>query len=186
MQLDIVARHFQLTDEQTEKIEAAFAKLERFSPRPVVEAKLTLTQERETFAADAALFLKNSELRAKADGAEPELAVADVIESLRKQLAKLKGRMSGRQRAEQGGLGRAMLLVEPEDVVSGTALEDVGLALADGESFTLRDMDVDSALRAFQDSELPFLVFRNVANARVAVVYRRRDGDLGLLESRQD
>jgi hypothetical protein len=47
-------------------------------------------------------------------------------------------------------------------------------------------MDVDSALRAFQDSELPFLVFRNVANARVAVVYRRRDGDLGLLESRQD
>ena len=43
MQLDIQTRHFNLGDDQKEMIAASCDKLERFSPRPIVETKIMLT-----------------------------------------------------------------------------------------------------------------------------------------------
>jgi putative sigma-54 modulation protein len=175
MQIEINSRHFQLGDEQREKIEERLQKLERFSPRPPISARLTLTQEAGRFAADLAFFLKNSDFRAKAEGMEPELAADEAIESIRTQLQKHKGKITGRAKAETGGLGRAMLA------------EDEGLLDTEGatlqtEGFVLKDLSVEDALEIFRNSQHPFFVFRNRETAKVSVVYRRDDGDFGLLE----
>ncbi|MFO7654377.1 MAG: HPF/RaiA family ribosome-associated protein [Candidatus Krumholzibacteriia bacterium] len=181
MELEILTRHFNLADESREKIEAGFEKLERFSPRPVKEARLTLTFESGSFGADAALFLKNNDFRASGEGPEPELAAGEAIESLRKQLAKFKGKISSRQKGEEGGLGRAQV----GDGAPVLVLEDTGLTPDTGPSLNLRDLDVESAMDEFAHSDLPFLVFRDRATSRVGVVYRRRSGELGVLESRE-
>ena len=172
MQMEISARHFTLGDEQRETIEEALGKLEKFSPRPVQSVKLNVIHEGGRFTADCVLYLKSHEFRAKEEGMEPEYAVNEMVESLRKQLAKWKGKISGKQKGEEGGLGRAML-------------DDAGLAAAEleTEGFVLRDMDVESAREAFDVQEKPFLIFRNVATSKVAVIYRRADGDLGCMES---
>jgi len=176
MQVEIKARHFTLKDEQREAVEAAVEKLERFIPRPVQAFKLTIDHEAGHFAADGVLHLKHQEFRAKGEGDEPDFAVAELVENLRKQLLKFKGKISGKQKGEEGGLGRAMVL-------------DGGGA-GDGEprreGFVLRDMDPDSARARFAEEDVPFLVFRNTDNARVAVVYRRDNGEVGLLEARAD
>ncbi len=51
------------------------------------------------------------------------------------------------------------------------------------ENFELRDMDLLVARDAFTDSDAPFLVFRNVDSGRIGVVYRRTDGELGVMEA---
>ena len=175
MQLDIQTRHFNLGDDQKEMIAASCDKLERFSPRPIVEIKIMLTHESGRFAADAVLYLRNAEFRASGEGMEPELAIGEVTESLRKQLSKFKGKISGRQKGEEGGLGRAMVADEP-------VTED-GVAQLTSDRFELRDMGVEEAVQLFRGSEQAFLVFRNIATSRVCVVYQRSDGEVGLLES---
>ena len=175
MQLDIQTRHFNLGDDQKEKIAASFDKLERFSPRPVVETKIMLTHESGRFTVDAVLYLRNAEFRASGEGIEPELAIGEVTESLRKQLSKFKGKISGRQKGEEGGLGRA--LVADEAVTEGD------VAQLQSEGFELRDMGVEEAVQSFRVSEQPFLVFRNIATSRVGIVYQRSDGEVGLMES---
>jgi len=176
MQFDITTRHFNLGDDQRETIEAALDKLERFSPRPVQSLRLTLTQEGGRFEADAVLHLKNNDFRAEAQALEPEYAVDELVESLRKQLAKFKGKISGKQKGEEGGLGRVL-------GDGGPAAGDVGDARVEG--FVLRDLDVAGAREAFAAAELPFLVFRNVDNARLGVIYRRADGAIGHMEARE-
>lgn len=173
MQVDIKTRHFNLGDEQKEKIAASFDKLARFSPRPIIETKVVLTHEAGRFSGDAVMFLRNNEFRAGGAGVEPELAVAEMVESLRKQLSKFKGKISGRQQGEEGGLGRALGFVAAGD--EGGDLES--------EGFELRDMGVEEAVRSFRAADRPFLVFRNVATARVGVVYKRKDGEIGLMEA---
>ena len=179
MQMEINARHFTLGDDQRETIETALAKLERFSPRPVQSCKLTLSHEAGRFVADVVLHLKNNDFRADAEGVEPEYATDEVVESLRKQLTKFKGRISGKQKGEEGGLGRAMV-------------DDGGVfAAGDGgeeapEGFVLRAMDLDGAKEAFAAADLPFLIFRDVATSRLGVIYRRGDGELGHMEARED
>ena len=173
MQMEISARHFTMSEEQRETIEEALEKLEKFSPRPVQSIRLNVIHEAGRFTADSVLYLKNHEFRAKEQGMEPEYAVNEMIESLRKQLTKFKGKISGKQKGEEGGLGRAMF-------------GDVGLIgaeMSETEGFVLRDMDVSSAREAFDDQEKAFLIFRNVETSKVAVIYRRADGELGHMES---
>lgn len=174
MQIEITTRHFNLGEEQTETIEADLNKLEKFSPRPVQTVKVTITHEAGLFNADSVMHLKNQEFRAKGEGREPEFAVAELVESLRKQLAKWKGKISGKQKGEQGGLGKAML-------AEGGLLPDDDVSRPEG--FILRDLDIDGAKAAFSGGNAPFLVFRNVASNKLGVIYRRENGELGHMES---
>jgi len=176
MQMEIITRHFTLGDDQKETIEAAVEKLERFSPRPVQGMKMTIAHEAGRFFADSVLHLKAHDFRAKGEGAEPEIAVNEMLENLRPQLTKFKGKISGKQKGEQGGLGKAMIgdeggLLPPE---------------IPAEGFVLRDMDVAAAKEAFNADEMPFLIFRNVDNERIGVVYMRDNGDVAHMESNND
>lgn len=176
MQFEINARHFTLGDDQKELIEAAVEKLAKFSPRPVQTFKVTITHEAGRFQADSVLYLKSHEFRAKGDGMEPEFAINEVAENLRKQLAKFKGKISGKQKGESGGLGRAMF--------AGGVLPEPGDDAPEG--FVLQDLDPDGAREKFEAGDLPFLVFRNVDNDRLGVIYRRSNGELGHMESEND
>ncbi len=176
MQKEIITRHFNLGEDQEAMVDEAIDKLERFSPRPVQSVKLTIIHEGGVFTADGVLHLKNHEFRAKGEGREPEVSVVEFVESLRKQLAKFKGKISGKQKGEDGGLGKAM--------VDGEAF--IGDADSAPEGFVLRDMDVTAAKDTFSGNDQPFLVFRNIDTSRVGVIYRRDDGEIGHMESNND
>lgn len=175
MELEIITRHFNLGDDQREAVTEALEKLERFSPRPIQAVRLTLTHESGVINGDAVLHLAHQSFRAEAGGStEPPVVAAELAEILRKQLAKFKGKISGRQKGEEGGLGRAM-------IDDGGVF---GAAETEAEGFVLRDMEVEAAKNAFAETELPFLIFRNLANSRLSVIYRDGDGELTHLESR--
>ena len=176
MQKEIITRHFNLGEDQQIMVEEAIDKLERFSPRPVQSMKLTIVHEAGVFTSDGVLHLKNNEFRAKGEGREPEISVSEFTESLRKQLAKHKGKISGKQKGEDGGLGKAM--------IDGDGL--LGETHSSAEGFVLRDMDVAGAKDAFAGTNQPFMVFRNIETSRVGVIYRRDDGGLGHMESNND
>jgi putative sigma-54 modulation protein len=46
-----------------------------------------------------------------------------------------------------------------------------------------KPMDVDEAALELRQSEYPFVVFRNVESGAVNVLYRRKDGSLGLIRA---
>ena len=116
------------------------------------------------------LLLRSQEFRAENSGDEPELAAQGVVENLQRQLDKFKGKVSGKQRGEQGGLGRALAPPSPQ-VYFAT------------EHFEILEMDPGTARNVFTASDAPFLVFRNTDTGRLGVIYRRQSGDLGLMEA---
>jgi len=170
MNLEIKTRHFQLDDEHQEKIEAMFEKIERFSPRPVTDVRLNINHENNEFHCDGVLHLKGQEFRAENTGYEPDQAAQGVAEVLQRQLEKYKGKISMKQRGETGGLGMAI----------GDEKPSVHFAT---ESFELFNLDAAKARVAFTDSDAPFLVYRDVDTGRISVMYRRKDGDLGVMEA---
>ncbi len=173
MQMEIIDRHFTLGDEQRELIEGTLAKLERFSPRPVQSIRVVVDHDSGVFDAEGVLLLKNNEFRASGQGREPELSVNEMVDNLKTQLTKFKGKMTAKHKGESGGLGKAL--------GDGGSLDD--LAEAESSSaFTLKDMSVDDAKEAFLVGDQPFLVFRNVVSNGVAVIYREADGNLTHME----
>lgn len=175
MQMEIKTRHFTLGDEQRAIIEASLEKLEKFVPRPLQSFKINIDHDAGHFVADAVMHLKNHEFRATGEGREPEYAVDQLGESLRKQLTKFKDRLNDRQKGEEGGLGRVM--------ADGVAAPAEGGQV---EGLQLPDLDVEAAKARFSGGTLPFFVFRNAENQRLGVIYRRADGALGHMEASGD
>lgn len=50
------------------------------------------------------------------------------------------------------------------------------------DNFESKPIDVDEAAIQLEASDANFLVFFNVANDRVNVIYRRKNGDFGLID----
>ena len=176
MQLEIRSRHFNLGDDMKEKIVEKMENLKRYSPSEPIAIRMALTYEAGAFTGDLALSLKQQSFHAKVSHAEPDGAAAQAVESVERQLRRYKDRMKDhRGRGSQGGLGAAMGELPPEST------ETPGSAFVD-EGFELRDLQVDEAEAEFRETGGPFFVFRNAATGEVNVLYRRDDGEFGLMK----
>lgn len=174
MQLEIHSRHFSLDEEMKDKIVEKLENLQRYSPSNPVAARMTLTQEGGRFVGDLTMNLKQHSCHAKVEHVEPDGAAYQAIESVERQLRRHKDRMKDhRGRAQEGGLGAAMS--------GGDVLDNAGSAVVE-DAFELRDLDYEEAKEAYADSRSPFFVYRDAGTGEVNVLYRRDDGDFGVLK----
>ena len=116
------------------------------------------------------------------------VSVDKAVEKLEQQLERLKGRMDRRRRAarERGeidtdaeGIVAALSDGSPED-------EDALAALADGQvvkvkTYALKPMSTEEAILQMELVDHDFFVFVRDDTQEVDVLYRRHDGDYGLL-----
>jgi putative sigma-54 modulation protein len=56
-----------------------------------------------------------------------------------------------------------------------------GARVVRGRPSAVKPMGVDEAALAMESSGQEVLVFRDASNEKISVLYRRRDGDLGLI-----
>ncbi len=176
MQLEINSRRFNLGDDMKEKIVEKMEALKRYSPTEPIGLRMALTFESGRFTGDLAMNLKQQSFHAKVSHVEPDGAAFLAVEQVERQLRRYKDRVKDhRGRAAEGGLGAAM--GEMPDAV----LDNAGSAFVD-EGFELRDLDLDEAKEAYRDSSNPFFVFRNRKTGEVNVMYRREDGEFGVMK----
>jgi putative sigma-54 modulation protein len=68
------------------------------------------------------------------------------------------------------------------EAAEAPAPEEAGPRVIPSDRFSLKPMTVEEAALQLQGIEDSFLVFRNAESERVGVLYRRPDGNLGLIE----
>lgn len=176
MELEINSRRFTLGDDMREKIVEKLENLARYSPTDPTRARLTLTFAGGRFTGDLTYNLKQHSCHAKVEHVEPDGAANLAIESVERQLRRHKDRVKDhRGRGADGGLGEAM------DLMPGDLLHNSGSDMT-SEGFELKDLTLAQAKEAYAESESPFFVFRNLDTEEVAVLYRREDGEFGLMK----
>jgi len=176
MELEINSRHFTLSDDMRDKFVEKLEGLTRYSPTDPVRARLTLTFAGGRFTGDLTYNIKQHSCHAKVEHIEPDGAAGLAIESVERQLRRHKDKMKDhRGRAPEGGLGEAMT------DLSGGLLDNSGSAMT-SEGFALKDLTLSQAMDAYAYSESPFFVFRNLDSDEVAVLYRKDDGDVGVMK----
>jgi putative sigma-54 modulation protein len=52
----------------------------------------------------------------------------------------------------------------------------------ESQSFVVKPLSVEDAVQEIDGGQAEFLVFRNALNERVNVIYRRKDGNYGLID----
>jgi putative sigma-54 modulation protein len=128
------------------------------------------------------VHLKKHFVKAHASSTEPEAALDLAIDKVEHQVARIKERRVARNHVRHGnghvnGNGALDLDGAPDDEMGD------GPRIAKRKRFATKPMDPEEAALQMELLGHAFFLFTNTENGRAALLYRRNDGDLGLIET---
>jgi putative sigma-54 modulation protein len=124
------------------------------------------------------LHLKGHLVKAHASAAEPFAALAMVVDKLQHQVKRLKDKRVHRTHSRRGRVDSLVEAGEEEEE------DERGAAhIVKTKQFTIKPMSAEEAALQMELLGHDFFFFTSSESGRAAVLYRRRDGDLGLIEA---
>jgi putative sigma-54 modulation protein len=183
LQVEVYGRNIEVTDRIQDYVDKKVSKLDRYLPG-IEEARVDLAYEKSArSAADrqvAQLTVRGRGFVLRAEErADDIFAALDIaLDKLQRRMERFKGK---RSRARTEAMGVSEAFAPPEIEEEDTS--ELGPIIMRRKKFMLVPMDEMEALE--QMSLLGhenFFVFYNVNTNSVSVLYRRRDGNYGLIE----
>jgi len=153
--------------------------------RSVSRAEVELMHERnravsEPEVAEATLFINGSVLKAS-DASEDMYASIDrMSDKLERQVKRLRGRQIDRWQGQLKNTAEAERGVAQPFVVEDE--EEFGARIVRTKQFQMKPMSEEEAVLQLELLDHDFYVFTSADTGDINVVYRRRDGNYGLIE----
>ena len=175
MNITISSRKTTVKDSFREWAEKKLKKLDRFFEEDA-QAAIVVTNERERETVEVTVQSRGMIFRAEKTSADRLDSLDAVVESLTRQIVKNKNKL------EKKGKTKAVSLEGFEEYTAD--LHDEEYHVVKTKAFDLKPMSVDEAILQMNMLDHQFYMFQNDANDLVCIVYKRNDGDYGLLEPR--
>jgi putative sigma-54 modulation protein len=181
MQVTVKGKNTDVPDKLRVLTERKLAKVQRFDDR-ILSMDVEFSEERNPRVADAhrvevTLTTKHRLVRARASAPDPAAAVDRVIDRLKRQITKLKGRRVDRTRHAEGTKALPSILEQ-----RGTAEAPDGAGIVRFKKIEMKPMSPEEAVDRMDLLGHDFYLFANAETERVNLVYRRRGGGFGLIE----
>lgn len=172
MQVIISTRGLTVSTTYKDALTRKLLKLERLLPK-IIEAKIVLSREKHRRSAGLTLTAKNHTFRSEETAGDLAAAVDLAVDALRRQVQEVKERIRRR-----GGRGPGRRVLAASD---GTPVAPPDVVV---RQVAPKPMSVEEACDQFRLGREQFMVFANAHTQAVNVLYRRKDGALGLIEPR--
>jgi putative sigma-54 modulation protein len=178
VQFHVKGRNLEVSDAIRSYAERKLSKLERQLKDPRVELELAVERNPSVTAnhvAEATIWTKGPVLRAREASSDMRASIDQLVDKLERQVTRYRnqGRSRRRRAARANGPG-------PEGMPGMN--EDVEPTIVKTKNFGVSQMNPEEAVLQLELIGHDFFVFRNTESGEVNVVYRRRDGQYGLIE----
>lgn len=173
MRVTITGRNLDISDSWRAKIEKKVSKLDKYL-RDDSEVQVRLTQERGTRnTAEITILLPGSILRAEETSPEMTASLDKVMDKIVRQIHRHRTMLEKRLRA--GAFEVPAAVIEQEEAPEVHTVVRV-------KRFSVKPVSVEEAITQMEMLGHNFHLFLNEETGTYGVVYRREDGDYGLLE----
>ncbi len=172
MKIEFTGRQTEVPPEVRTLAERKLQKLTRVLPG-ITRAHVTVTADRHRQIAEASVHSKRVGLTAQSRSNDLGLSVADVMDKLLRQAQ----RYVGKRRERKRGVSPRTLAAAAE-----APSRDRSPRVVRSRRFPAKPMTLDEAALEVGSRDEGFLVYRDARTERLNVLYRRKDGNLGLIE----
>ena len=177
MQITITARNLEITEPLRRYAEDKIARLQKFVNQ-ITSAHVILSVEKHRQIAEVTLHVREHTIRGEESSTDLYSAIDLVADKIERQILRYKEKIiehSGR------GVGRSY---STEAVVPAEAesFSEDGPRIVKTKRFAMKPLSPDDAAMQMSLLGHNFFVFRNAQTQEVNVLYRRRDGNYGLIE----
>ena len=170
MNINIIGRKVNLRDNFKVLVNKKLAKLQKIFDEDA-EATVKVTLEKSTQVVEITIKQRGVIYRAEADAPEMNEALDIVISKLQKQIRKNKTKLENLKKVTEVEFTEEYY-DEPEEEHKITKVKRFGL----------KPMSVDEAILQMQLLGHQLFMFKDDTSGKINLVYKRKDGDFGLIE----
>ena len=168
MKITIVGRKFHVTDDLKEKVEKKLSKLDKFFSDEA-SANVTMRSQKNKEILEITIFYKGTMFRSEVIDDEIENALDKSIDIIERQIRKNKTRLEKKFRT---GAFEALPIEEEEEEIRITKTKQ----------FTISPMSVEEAVLQMNLLGHSFFLFINEENDGINLVYKKSNGEYGVIE----
>jgi len=178
----ITGRHIEITDAIREYSHKKIESLHLDYPR-IIEAKIILDVEHHRQIAEIILFCADHiHIEAKSTTEDIYASIDESIAKIARRMRKFKTRLLKSHRPRKDGSIRHLEeKVFHADDLHGE-VETIEHSYVHQEQYKVRPLYPDEAIMDLEINDRPFVVFHNQTTHRLAIMFRRKDGEYGLIE----
>jgi len=183
MKVMVNGRNIEVTDYMREYVTKKVGRLERYLPQ-IGEVRADLNQNMtrsadDRFTAQITIWANGQILRAEESTSDIFASVDATVDKISSQIRRFKGRRHDSKRRASHAATREVELATAE-AAEELAVEEPGYIIR-RKQFLVEPMDEEEALEQMELLGHDFFVFYNPQASSVNVIYRRKDGNYGLL-----
>lgn len=170
MMITVTFRRMETTESLRAYAEEKLSKLKKYLDSPL-EAHVVLEVEKFRHIADVTLNVDGTRIKAVEETEDMYSAIDQVMDKIEIQVKKLRAKVKNRRTDSIKGEEAAETMEGPVDEPTIRV-----------EKLVAKPMDPEDAAMQLTASRQDFLVFRNARTRETNVIYKRKDGDIGLIE----
>lgn len=168
MNIIINGKHMDLTENLKVYAEEKISRFEKYLSN-ITEATVTLSVEKYRHKAEVLLKVNGVMIQAESITGEMYSSLDEVSEKLESQVRRYKEKVVSKRKNM-----RQQPSPIPEDEAAPVIIKS--------KTFDLKPMSVDEAALSMDMMGRDFFVFTNASSGDINVLYKRKDGNLGLIE----
>ena len=181
MQITVTGRHMELTPTLKDHVQSKISKLNKYFEN-ILEAHVVLAVEKYRHIAEITIHLDGVNINSKGETNDMYASIDQVLEKIERQIMKRKSKHhtpSNRKENIDQKLSDSLNAAEEKKSFEA---EKIAGQIVKSLKFEPKPMSSSEAVLQLKVSQNEFLVFANSATNVINVVYKKKDGNFGLIE----
>lgn len=171
MKLQFIGKNIEITDALKEITAKKFEKLDKFFSKDI-EGKVTFSSVKNDKIFEATIYLPNSTiLRAEESTSDMYTSIDIVLDNLERQIRKNKTKLQKKY--------QALETIRFEKISEPVEEEDPKIVRV--KNFDVATMSEEEAILQIELLNHDFFIFKNAKDSKTNVLYKRKDGNYGLI-----
>ena len=175
MKFEYTGRHIEVTPALRQHVENHFKKLDHLFGSGAVKAQVVIEVEKGRHRSEIIVKWREQVLAANSTVSDMYKSLTKTIEKIEKQASKLKNKViDKKQKAKK----ISAVSTKGEDVAPETDKPRI----INSTRYSVKPMTDEEAIIRLNSEENQFVVFRDADSGKISVIYKRKDGNYGLIQ----
>ncbi len=175
MKFEYTGRHIEVTPALKSHVEAHFDRINHLFDGKTAKAHIIIEVERGRHRSEMIVKWRNDVLTANAKSPDMYQSLSMTVDKIEKQALKLKNKVIDKSHKAKKASSVAPKIDEVKP-------EPNAPRIIAARRYAVKPLTEEEAIMQLNEEENQFLVFRNADNERVSVMYKRKDGNYGLIQ----